>query len=193
MRSGNRKRTTTETAVDIGLTLGNQPATNISTGIGMFDHLLTQWAFHARSELRISARSLDGIAHHLVEDVAIVLGEALDLALAERYGIARYGEATIAMDDALARAVVDFGGRPYSRTELALIAETIEGMATILLPHFFSSLAQKARIAIHIDVLAGTDPHHCIEAAFKAFARACRTACSIDGDVAGIASTKGLF
>lgn len=194
MRSAQNERTTNETSVSVQLNLERFAPSEIATGSRMFDHLLAQWAFHSRSELRLTARSLDGIQHHVVEDTAIVLGQALDAALGDRRGIVRYAEVTIPMDDALVRAVVDFGGRPYARTELPLRAEMIEDLSSALVAHVFSTFAFHARIGVHVDQLAGTDPHHCAEAAFKALARACRIAWSVDVAASlTIASTKGVY
>ena len=113
MRSASRLRQTTETSVRVALTLDGEPKVRIETGLLMLDHLLAQFAFHARAGLEIEARSLDAIRHHLIEDVAIVLGAALDEALGDRSQIARYGEVTLPMDDALVRVAVDLGGRIY--------------------------------------------------------------------------------
>jgi imidazoleglycerol-phosphate dehydratase len=193
MRKNNRKRVTTETEIVISLDLDEASAPVIETGRVMFDHLLTQFAFHSGCGLRVKARSRDGIEHHLVEDVALVLGDALDEALGERARIERFGTAFVPMDDALVRAVVDLGGRPYARVNVSFAVETIEGFACVLFPHFFSSFALRARIGLHVDLLAGSDPHHCAEAAFKAFARACRAAWTTNQNAAAIPSTKGVL
>jgi imidazoleglycerol-phosphate dehydratase len=159
----------------------------------MFDHLLSQFAFHSQCNLEIAARSRDGIEHHLIEDVGLVLGDALAKGLGERRGIARYGDALIPMDDALARAAVDFGGRPFARVGLDLAAERVEGLDVAMVPHFFSSLAWTAGITLHLDLLVGSDPHHAIEACFKAFARASTTAWSQTTGAMEIPSTKGVL
>jgi len=191
MRSATRTRETRETKITVMLDLDRAGPPVIITGQRMFDHLLQQFAFHSGCDLRIQAESLDDIQHHLVEDVAIVMGDALATALGDRAGTERYGCATIPMDDALVRAAVDLGGRTYARTDLRVNVEHVEGLATAMIPHFFSSLAANARMTLHVDLLAGTDPHHCIEAAFKAFARACATASAQTR--AGILSTKGVL
>lgn len=183
-------RTTKETAVNVDLYLDGAEESRTATGIRMFDHLLAAWAFHSRIAVKIDARSFDGITHHLVEDVAIALGQALSQALGERRAIARYADATIAMDDALVRCVLDLAGRPHGRVDLGLRREAIEDLASDLIPHFFTSLASNARITLHLDRLAGTDDHHVAEAAFKAFARAFRTACAPDLSFS-MPSTKG--
>jgi len=181
MRSATRKRETRETRIAVSLYLDQPGPPIIATGVRMLDHLLEQFAFHSNCSLRIQAESLDAIQHHLVEDVAIVLGGALADALGDRAGIGRYGCAFVPMDDALVRAAVDLGGRAYVRTDVPLGVEQIEGLATALIPHFFSSFGNNARMTVHVDMLAGTDPHHCVEAAFKALARACATAGSPAG------------
>lgn len=190
MRSAMRRRETRETIVEVSLNLDQRGVPMISTGVRMLDHLLEQFSFHAGCSIAIDASSLDALQHHVVEDTAITFGEAISAALDARADIVRFGEATIPMDDALVRAVVDLGGRSYARIELPFSVERIEDLGTSLIPHFFSSLASNARIAIHIDRLAGSDPHHCVEAAFKALARACATAWSIAP--VGIPSTKGI-
>lgn len=190
MRNATQTRNTTETEITIALQFEGASAIAIETGVRMFDHLLNQFAFHSGCGLQITARSQDGILHHLIEDVAIVLGETISSALGERRGIERYGCTIIPMDDALVRAAVDFGGRAFSRTNLRLADNLIEDFPIIMIPHFFSSLASNARIAIHLDTLAGTDPHHCVEAAFKAFARACKSAWAENASLA-VPSTKG--
>ena len=143
--------------------------------------------------LEIEARSLDGIRHHVIEDVAIALGQSIDEALGTRAGIVRYGECTLPMDDALVRAAVDFGGRIYARTALDLRVERIEDLECVMIAHVFGSIAANARATIHIDRLAGEDPHHVAEGAFKALGRACASAWSLDPRIAGVASTKGML
>ena len=173
MRSCTYERVTAETAVRSALTLDSADAAEIATGHRMLDHLLQQFAFHAPAGVRLSAQSLDGIEHHLVEDVAIALGESLRGALAEQRGIERFGAALLPMDDALVRVAVDLGGRGYARVDLGLTCDRIEDLTAEMVPHFFSSFAAHARIALHVDRVAGTNAHHCVEAAFKALARAC--------------------
>ncbi|HTU70080.1 MAG TPA: imidazoleglycerol-phosphate dehydratase [Candidatus Baltobacteraceae bacterium] len=193
MRSAARQRQTSETSVRVSLALDGEPSVRVETGIVMLDHLLGAFAFHARAGLEVEARSLDAIRHHLIEDVAIVLGGALDDALGDRSCIARYGAVTLPMDDALVRCAVDLGGRIYARTALDLRAERIEDLETVMIPHVVGTLAANARATIHLDRLAGEDPHHLAEAAFKALGRACAAAWSLDGRFAGVASTKGLL
>jgi imidazoleglycerol-phosphate dehydratase len=193
MRSGVVERRTKESDVRAELLLDASNPPQIETGVRMFDHLLEQLAFHSRCTLQLRAASLDGLQHHVVEDAAIVLGRALDAALGDRFGIERYGEATIPLDEALVRAVVDLGGRAYARITLALDCERIEDLAAPMIPHVLSSFAQNARMALHVDVLAGSDPHHVAEAAFKALARALARAWSRDRAPAAVPSTKGAI
>lgn len=191
MRKGFYERASCETAVAVAIDLtGESPA--ISTGLRMFDHLLAQLALHSGLGLSVEARSLDGIEHHLIEDTGIAVGRALADALDDRTDIARYGSALLPMDDALVRAVIDIGGRSYTRIHLPIAAERVEGLEVAMVAHFFRSLASNALITLHIDLLAGEDPHHCIEAAFKAVARALAAACRPHNRVR-VLTTKGVF
>jgi imidazoleglycerol-phosphate dehydratase/histidinol-phosphatase len=156
---------------------------HVETGGGLYDHLLEQLAFHAGLDLSLDGDGdLETGPHHTVEDSALALGEALDRALGDRRGIARYGDAVVPMDDALARAAVDLGGRPWAELRL----DPDPGLAG----HALQSLAQAGRLAIHVDA-SGRDPHHVAEAAFKAVGRALRTAVRADGTE--LPSTKGLL
>jgi imidazoleglycerol-phosphate dehydratase len=193
MRSATRSRQTQETSIRLALSLDAEPRVRIETGIVMLDHLLSQFAFHSRLSIDVDARSLDAIRHHVIEDVAIVLGAALDEALGDRTRITRYGEVTLPMDDALVRVAVDLGGRVFSRTALDLRVERIEDFETVMIPHVIGSIAAHARATIHVDRLAGDDPHHVTEAAFKALGRACAQAWSFDQRFEGVASTKGML
>lgn len=177
MRKGSCERVTSETAVTVIVDLDEQQPSLIVTGLRMFDHLLAQLAFHSGLCVTIEARSLDGIEHHLIEDTAIALGRALAQALGDRSGIERYGSSLLPMDDALVRAAVDLGSRAFVRVNLPLGAERIEGLESALIGHFFRSFAVNAIMTLHIDLLAGEDPHHCAEAAFKACARALSKGC----------------
>ena len=182
-RSVRHLRATAETRIAVRLGLDGASRVAVDTGAGIYDHFLEQLAFHAGLDLVVEGSGdLETGDHHTVEDTALAFGEALDLALGDRRGIARYGDAVVPMDDALARAAVDLGGRPFA--ELSFEGEP--GMAQ----HFFISLAQAARMAIHIEA-TGRDPHHTAEAAYKAVGRALRTA--LRRESAGIPSTKGLL
>jgi imidazoleglycerol-phosphate dehydratase len=190
MRSGSCERTTSETSVSARIDLDGDGECSIATGARMFDHLLAQLAFHSGFAIRIEAASLDGIDHHLVEDTAIVFGRALAQALGDRGGIERYGSTLLPMDDALVRVAVDVGGRAFTRLNLPLTIDRIEGLEAALVPHFFRSFAANARLTLHVDALAGEDPHHLVEAAFKACAHALAAACRSTGTTR-VLSTKG--
>ncbi len=176
-------RATAETRISVRLSLDGASRVSVQTGAGIYDHFLEQLAFHAGLDLVVEATGdLETGDHHTVEDTALAFGEALDKALGDRRGIARYGDATVPMDDALARAAVDLGGRPFAEVALDLDP----GMAG----HFFGSLAQAARMAIHVEA-SGRDAHHTAEAAYKAVGRALKTALHVEST--GIPSTKGTL
>ena len=176
-------RASAETRIAVRLALDGGSRVSVQTGSGLYDHFLEQLAFHAGFDLVVEgAGDHETGDHHTVEDCALAFGEALDRAFGDRAGIARYGSADVPMDDALARAAVDLGGRPFA--EVAI--EPDPGLAT----HVFTSLAQSARLAIHIEA-SGSDAHHVAEAAYKAVGRALRAAVRVEGS--GIPSTKGLL
>jgi histidinol-phosphate/aromatic aminotransferase/cobyric acid decarboxylase-like protein/imidazoleglycerol phosphate dehydratase HisB len=176
-------RATAETRIAVRLGLDGASRVRVDTGTGIYDHFLEQLAFHAGLDLVVEgAGDLETGDHHTVEDTALAFGEALDRALGDRRGIARYGDAVVPMDDALARAAVDLGGRPHAELKL----EPEPGMAA----HFFGSLAQAGRLAVHVEA-SGRDAHHTAEAAYKAVGRALRTA--LRAESAGIPSTKGIL
>lgn len=191
MRKGSCERVSGETAVAVAIEVGGDFCA-ISTGLRMFDHLLAQLALHSGFGLNVEARSIDHIEHHLIEDTGIVLGLALADALEDRTGIARYGSAVVPMDDALVRAVIDVSGRGYARINLPIAAEQIEGLEVAMIAHFFRSFSNNALVTFHVDLLAGEDPHHCIEAAFKATARALAGACRPYNRVR-VLTTKGVL
>jgi histidinol-phosphate/aromatic aminotransferase/cobyric acid decarboxylase-like protein/imidazoleglycerol phosphate dehydratase HisB len=180
-RRARHVRATAETRIGVRLALDGAGRVRVETGAGLYDHLLEQLAFHGGLDLVLDgAGDLETGEHHTAEDAALALGEALDRALADRRGIARYGNAVVPMDDALARAAVDLGGRPWAEIEV----EPDPGLAR----HVLTSLAQSGRLALHVHA-EGRDPHHVAEAAFKAVGRALRAAVAPDG--VGIPSTKG--
>jgi histidinol-phosphate aminotransferase/imidazoleglycerol-phosphate dehydratase/histidinol-phosphatase len=182
-RSVRTVRATAETRFSTRLTLDGQRRVRVATGAGIYDHFLEQLAFHAGFDLVLEgAGDFETGDHHTAEDAALAFGEALDAALGDRAGIARYGNAVVPMDDAIARAAVDLGGRPFAELQL----EHDPGMAV----HMFTSLAQAARATIHVEA-SGRDDHHVAEAAFKAVGRALATAVAPAG--AGIPSTKGIL
>ena len=182
-RTARTLRATAETRLAVRLALDGASRVRVATGAGLYDHFLEQLAFHAGFDLLLEgAGDLETGDHHTAEDAALALGQALDAALGDRRGIARYGDAIVPMDDALARAAVDLGGRPYAELKL----EHDPGMAQ----HMLSSLAQASRAAIHVEA-TGRDAHHVAEAAFKALGRALRVA--VRSESAGLPSTKGVL
>jgi imidazoleglycerol-phosphate dehydratase len=187
------ERVTRETAVNVTLTLDGTGKAEVSTGIGFLDHLLQTLARHARFDLTLACRGdLRVDDHHTAEDCALGLGDALDRALGERRGIARFGSGFAPLDEALARAVVDLSGRPYSAVDLGLRREAIGGLACENVAHVLRSLAVAARLTLHVDVLRGENDHHRAEAAFKAVALALRQAVASPGGE-DVPSTKGTL
>lgn len=185
-------RKTAETDVSVRLDLDGAGTASISTGVGFLDHLLTALTHHGLFDLRITTvGDLEVDDHHTVEDTLLVLGSAFAEALGDRSGIVRYGDATVPMDEAVARAVVDVGGRPYSVIEVAFRADRIGALSTQMIPHAVEAMARTAGFTIHLDA-HGDNDHHVAEAAFKALARALRAAVAIDPRRQGIASTKGI-
>lgn len=190
------ERATSESSVRVAVNLDGTGQAEISTGVGFYDHMLGSLAKHSLLDLQIQATGDVHIdAHHTVEDVAIVLGDALHQALGNKASIARFGDACVPLDETLVQAVVDVSGRPYcvhtgepAGQEYVLIGGHFLGSLT---RHVFETLAHHAQIALHVRVLAGRDPHHIVEAQFKAVARALRVAVALDPRVAGIPSTKG--
>jgi imidazoleglycerol-phosphate dehydratase len=197
-RSASLSRKTSESSIELSLNLDGTGKSNISTTVPFFDHLLTAFAKHSLIDLEVSASGDTHIdAHHTVEDTAIVLGQSLKQALGDKAGIGRYGDATVPLDDALARAVVDVSGRPYlvhtgepAGFEFHLIGGHFTGS---LVRHVFEAISLNAGITVHVTVLDGRDPHHIAEAEFKAFARAMRKAVELDPRVDGVPSTKGAL
>jgi imidazoleglycerol-phosphate dehydratase len=192
-RTATRERSTKETQIRLSLDLDGGEA-KAATGVGFLDHMLDLVARHARLGLSIEASGdLETGAHHTVEDVGIVLGQALDEALGDRAGIRRYGAALTPMDEALGECAIDISGRPYCAFDAALPATSIAGFDTDLAEEFFRAVANGGRLTLHLWVRSGTNAHHMIEAAFKAFARALREAVSIDPGESGVPSTKGTL
>lgn len=192
-RGAQLSRETKETRIDLSVELDGGPC-KAETGVGFLDHMLDLLSRHGRFGLTVTASGdLETGAHHTTEDVGIVLGQALDTALADRAGIRRYGSATVPMDEALAQCAIDISGRPFCAFVADLPATSIAGFDTELAEEFFRAVANSARMTLHIRVLEGTNAHHMIEAAFKAFARALREAVEIDPSEGGIPSTKGTL
>lgn len=193
-RTGEITRTTKETDVRLTLGLDGTGAGERRTGVGFLDHMLDLVARHGRLDLDVSVRGdLQTGAHHSVEDTGICFGLALGEALGDRSGIERYGAATVPMDEARAACAVDISGRPFCAFEARLPPGAIGEFDHDLAEEFFRAVASSARITLHLQVQAGTNAHHMIEAAFKAFARALRAAVAIDPSEPGIPSTKGTL
>jgi imidazoleglycerol-phosphate dehydratase len=194
-RTAQLSRKTGETDVRVELDLdGGEPGT-MSTGVGFFDHMLDLLARHGRLGLGVSVRGdLETGAHHTVEDTGIVLGQALAEALGDRSGIRRYGHAVVPMDEARAACAIDISGRPFCTVEgLDLPPGAIAGFEHEAAEEFFRAVASAGRLTLHVELQAGTNAHHMIEACFKAFARALRAAVAIDPDERGVPSTKGTL
>lgn len=197
-RTARVERTTSESAVSVEVDLDGTGQTDVSTTVPFYDHMLTALGKHSLLDLTVRASGdTDVDVHHTVEDVAICLGEALRAALGDKRGIARFGDALVPLDEALAQAVVDISGRPYlvhtgepAGQEYHLIGGHFTGSLT---HHVLESVAHHAGICLHMRVLAGRDPHHIVEAQFKALARALRVAVERDRRVAGVPSTKGAL
>ncbi len=186
-------RSTRETQITVTLKLDGAGETKVDTGVGFFDHLLDSLAHHALFDLEVQAAGdLVIDEHHTVEDVALVLGAALAAALADRSGIVRFGDAAVPMDESIATAVVDVGGRPYAVIDLPFKGKRAGKMPLDLIEHVFESLARAGGVTIHVKG-KGRDDHHLAEAAFKALGRALRAACAIDPRRRGAASTKGAL
>jgi imidazoleglycerol-phosphate dehydratase len=193
-RTAEISRTTGETDIRLTLALDGSGEGKRTTGVGFFDHMLDALARHGGLDLDVDARGdLETGSHHTVEDVGIALGQAIDEALGDRAGITRFGHAVVPMDDARASAAIDVSGRAYVSFEGAIPSRTIGGFETDLVEEFLRAVAGNAKLTIHVTVERGRDPHHMVEASFKAFARALRQALAIDPDVKGIPSTKGLL
>jgi imidazoleglycerol-phosphate dehydratase len=193
-RSATIERRTGETDVRLSLALEGTGAGTRETGVGFLDHMLDLLARHGRIDLDVKVSGdLETGAHHTAEDTAIVLGQALDQALGDRSGIVRYGSATVPMDEARASCAIDISGRPFTAFDAELPPGATGGFEHELTEEFFRALANAAKLTLHLRIGAGTNAHHMIEAAFKAFARALRDAAAIDPSETGVPSTKGTL
>lgn len=197
-RIGRIERTTKESSVVVEIDLDGAGKVDVSTGVPFYDHMLTAFGAHGSFDLTVRATGdIEVDAHHTVEDVAIVLGEAIAKALGDKQGIRRFGDAWIPMDETLAHAAIDASGRPYcvlAGEPESLTTFTIgNNYPTVLNRHVFESLAYHAKIALHLRVIHGRDPHHITEAQYKAVARALRAATEPDPRQPGIPSTKGTL
>jgi imidazoleglycerol-phosphate dehydratase len=197
-RTATLQRKTSESSIELTLNLDGTGRADVSTSVPFFDHMLTAFAKHSLVDLTVKATGdIEIDIHHTVEDTAIVLGQAIKQALGDKAKIGRYGDATVPLDDALARAVVDVSGRPYlvhtgepEGFEFHLIGGHFTGS---MVRHVFEAITLNAGITVHLTVLDGRDAHHIAEAEFKAFARAFRKAVEFDARVEGIPSTKGAL
>ena len=194
-RIGEIRRTTKETDLQVTVDLDGRGTAAVHTGIGFFDHMLEALARHGLLDLTIEARGdlhVDG--HHTVEDTGIALGQALARALGDRAGIRLYGDALVPLDEALVRAVIDVSGRPHLTYQIDIPKWQMLGDYDVFLtPEFFRALVLNAGLTVHLDLVRGDNPHHIVEAAFKAFARALDAATELDPRVTGVPSTKGTL
>jgi len=188
------RRTTNETDIALTLDLDGSGVTEVATGIGFFDHMLELFAHHGGFDLALKASGdLDVDGHHTVEDVGLVMGQALNEALGDKRGIRRYGSALLPMDEALAQVALDLSGRPFFAHDLHLSGVRVGSFEAELAPHFFRSFATRAGMTLHVRLLAGSDTHHIVEAVFKGVARALAEACARHGRDDAVPSTKGTL
>jgi len=190
-RKASIKRNTKETSVQVSVNIDGFGKTSIKTGINFIDHLIVSFGKHGMMDLKINAKSNDGIEHHLIEDTAITLGQAIDKALGSRIGITRFSYASVPMDESLAEASIDLIKRPFWKSTLLIKRSKIENVSKEDLEHFFQSLLQNLNSCIHLTVKYGDNDHHKVEAAIKSLAVAFRNASTIDKKQKGIPSTKG--
>jgi imidazoleglycerol-phosphate dehydratase len=190
-RKSSIKRETKETSVSVQTNIDGCGKISVKTGIDFFDHLITSFAKHSMLDLTVKAKSNDNILHHLIEDVGIAIGAAMDKALGARTGITRFSYASVPLDESLAEATIDLVRRPYHKINLSIKRTQIEGISKEDIEHFFASLAQNLNSCVHLNVKYGENDHHKVEAAIKSLAVAFRVAASIDKKQKGIPSTKG--
>ena len=195
MRQSEIKRSTTETKIELNLNIDGTGKSDVKTGVGFLDHMLTLFARHGRFDLCVKCDGdvwVDG--HHTAEDVGICLGKAFEEALGEKRGIVRYGSVALPMDETLVLAAVDISGRGYLGYALDIPCEKVGDFDTELVKEFFLAFVRQAECTLHVRQLAGENSHHIIEGAFKAFGRAMKQACAVDADFADeIPSTKGAL
>ena len=194
MRKAKVTRETNETSIVINLDLDGSGVADISTGIGFFDHMLNQLARHGLFDVSVQAKGdLHIDPHHTVDDVGICLGKAFLEALGDMKGINRYGQAVVPLDEALVEAVVDVSGRPYLVFEVELASTRVGEFDAELAEEFFQAFAVNSRTTVHALLRHGKNTHHCVEALFKAWARALRSAVTLDARVTDVPSTKGIL
>jgi imidazoleglycerol-phosphate dehydratase len=193
-RTSQVRRSTGETDIQLDLDLDGSGAGTRETGVGFFDHLLDSLARHALLDLEVRAQGdLETGPHHTVEDTGLALGRALDEALGDRAGIRRFGHAVVPMDEARASCAIDVSGRPFWLFDAVFPAERVADFDTDLAEEFVRAVAATAKLTVHLSVDTGSNAHHMVEAAIKAFARALRAAVEYDDRVQGVPSTKGLL
>lgn len=193
-RAASIERRTRETDISVRLDLDGSGTCTVDTGVGFFDHMLELFAAHGRFDLLVRANGdLQTGGHHTVEDVGICLGSALAEALGDRRGIVRYGSVQLPMDEALALVSIDISGRPFLAYNVDLSHSNIGGFDTDLALEFFQAFVNNARVTLHVRLLAGSNPHHIIEAVFKGFGRALDQATALDARVESVPSTKGVL
>ncbi|MGY5150249.1 MAG: imidazoleglycerol-phosphate dehydratase [Candidatus Nitrosopumilus sp. bin_68KS] len=190
-RKASINRNTKETSVQVSVNIDGFGKTNIKTGINFLDHLIVSFGKHGMMDLKINAKSNDGIEHHLIEDTAITLGQVIDKALGSRMGIARFSYASVPMDESLSEASIDLIKRPFWKSTLLIKRNKIEDVSKEDLEHFFQSLLQNLNSCIHLTVKYGDNDHHKVESAIKSLAVAFRNASTKDKKQKGIPSTKG--
>lgn len=194
MRNAQIKRETAETSIVLTLNIDGEGKVDIATGNGFFDHMLTHIGKHSLSDLSVQAKGdLEVDCHHTVEDVGIVLGQAFKMAIGNKEGINRYGEAIIPMDEALILCAVDLSGRPYIDVDTPFTVERVGDFDTEMVEEFFRAVGVNAGMNLHIQVLRGKNNHHIIEGMCKAFAKAMLQAMSYNPRIKGVASTKGML
>jgi imidazoleglycerol-phosphate dehydratase len=193
-RQASVERSTSETEIEVKLSIDGGGDSIIKTGVGFFDHMLTLFAKHGLFDLQVHAKGdLEVGGHHTIEDIGICLGQAFDKALGDRQGICRYGFVILPMDEALATVSIDISGRPFLAYNLDLSSSHIGGFDTDLAHEFFQAFVNNAGITLHVRMQAGTNPHHIIEAVFKGFGKAMDQATTIDPRITGVHSTKGVL
>jgi len=193
-REAEISRKTFETDISIRINLDGTGKYKIDTGIGFFDHMLTLFSKHGLLDLDICCKGdLETDSHHTVEDVGIVLGQAISKALGDKTSISRYGASLVPMDESLVRVAMDLSSRPYLYYNVPFTCENLGGMAAETVEEFFRAVSNNAGITLHIELLHGTNSHHMAEAVFKAFGRALRQAVTIDERIQGVMSSKGLL
>lgn len=194
MRRAEIARKTNETDVSLSFFIDGKGVSNITTGVGFLDHMLTLFVRHGMFDFDLNASGdLDVDSHHTVEDIGIVLGQAIKEALGDKKSISRYGTSFVPMDEALAMVSLDISGRPFLVFDAEFSNDRVGEMDTELFEEFFRAVAFNAGITLHIKVLHGSNNHHVIEAVFKAFGRALAEAATLDGRIEGVLSTKGIL